>query len=160
MEFEQPYKGGPTPLWKNISVIWFTRLSSISIVFFAACMIEFILIQQLYKGPQKELLDRGLDNKYTCYESADVSFIVNILSMAVNFWYYSYLSNVEYATDQRWSQYMIILGVNIVLQLTGAVSAGVLVITEQLDKFDLCFEDLQALYIRQYFYTIGNFIII
>ena len=57
VEFETPYKGGPVPLWKNISAIWFKRLSMVSFVFFVTCMIEFIIIQQAFKGPQKELLD-------------------------------------------------------------------------------------------------------
>ena len=60
-------------------------------------------------------MDQGLDNIYTCYENADFSFIVNILSMAINFAYYSYLETIEYATDQRWSQFMIVLAINIVI---------------------------------------------
>ena len=82
----------------------------------------------------------GLANDYTCYENADFSFIVNILSMAINFGYYSYLEHVEFASDQRWSQYMIVLFINIIVQFTGAVAAAVLVISEQIDKFDNCFE--------------------
>ena len=53
----------------------------------------------MFKGPNLILLQKGLDNKYTCYENADVSFIVNILSMFMNFILYSYLQNIEYATD-------------------------------------------------------------
>ena len=102
VEFEQPYKGGMVPLWKNISVVWQSRLAMVSFVFFIVCMIEYVVIQQAFKVPQLALKERGLDNKYTCYENADFSFIVNILSMAINFGYYSYLSTVSYATDQRW----------------------------------------------------------
>ena len=42
--FEEPYKGGPVPLWKNISAIWFKRLSMVSFLFFVICMIEFVII--------------------------------------------------------------------------------------------------------------------
>ena len=45
--YEEPYKGGPTPLWKNISVPYFERLSAISIVFLIACIIEYILVDRV-----------------------------------------------------------------------------------------------------------------
>ena len=101
-----------------------------------------------------------IDRDYFCYENADFSFLVNILSMAANFGYYSHLASVEYASDQRWSQYMTLLAVNIVVQLSMAISAGVLVVQEQLTMFELCGDIMQGLYIRQYIYTILNFGII
>ena len=110
-----PYKGGPTPLWKNVSQTWFTGLFAVSLVFFVVCMIEFVIIQTAFKGPQKKLMESGIENKYVCYENADFSFLVNIMSMAINFWYYSYLSNVPYASDRRWAQYMTLLAINIVV---------------------------------------------
>ena len=52
---------------------------------------EYIVIEEVYRKPNLELLEKGFPNKYTCYENANVSFIVNIASMAVNFGWYSYL---------------------------------------------------------------------
>ena len=51
------------------------------------------------------LLEKGLPNTFTCYENANVSFIVNILSMFVNFGLYSYLKGLPYATDLTWSKF-------------------------------------------------------
>ena len=80
--------------------------------------------------------------------------------MVVNVLYYSYLEGVQYATDQRWFQYMYILGVNILFQFVGAIVAAVLMIRDQITNFTNCAEIMQGLYIRQYFYTIVNLIII
>mmetsp|Transcript_40310 Transcript_40310/g.61510 ORF Transcript_40310/g.61510 Transcript_40310/m.61510 type:complete len:139 (-) Transcript_40310:72-488(-) len=124
-------------------------------------MVEYIVIEEVYRKPEKEKADLYISgNLYNCYAKANVSFIVNIASMAVNFAWYSYLQNVEYATDVTWAKFSTILAFNILFQLIGAVFAGFLVITEQIDKFEECFEEMKALYIRQYFYTIGNFIVI
>uniref|UniRef100_A0A7S3CKF5 Uncharacterized protein n=1 Tax=Strombidium rassoulzadegani TaxID=1082188 RepID=A0A7S3CKF5_9SPIT len=160
VEHSKPYKGGPTPLLKNISIPYFQKLSAVSLIFFILCMVEYIVIEEVYRKPQFTIQQKGLPNKYTCYENANVSFIVNIVSMAVNFGWYSYLQNVEYAADQTWSKFQMVLGVNIAVQMIGATMAGYLVITEQLDKFDECFEDLKGLYIRQYIYTLGNYVVI
>ena len=43
--FEQPYKGGPTPLMANIAKEIYKTLSKISIVFFLVCVIEAVVIQ-------------------------------------------------------------------------------------------------------------------
>ena len=41
-----------------------------------------------------------------------------------------------------------------------AIAAGTLVIQEQIAMFETCSEVMQGLYIRQYIYTIINFVII
>ena len=105
VEYEQPYKGGPVPLWKNISVPIYSKLSMGSIVFFATCLIEYMVIERGFRRPNEILLEKGLPNKFTCYENANVSFIVNILSMFLNFGMYSYLKDVEYASDLTWSKF-------------------------------------------------------
>ena len=69
-----------------------------------------------------------LENEFVCFENADFSFIVNLASMALNFGWYSYLNGLEYASDLTWSKIMIILGMNIIGQLTGAILATSLVI--------------------------------
>ena len=71
-----------------------------------------------------------MPNDYTCYATADVSFFVNIASMALNFGWYSFLGGLPYANDLTWSKIMIILGANIIGQLGGAIGATVLVISE------------------------------
>ena len=55
---------------------------------------------------------------------------------------------------------MFLLGLNIILQLSGALAAAALVISEQIDKAETCWEVMSDLYIRQYIYTLGNFFII
>ena len=44
VEFEKPYKGGPTPLWGNVSERWFMVLSNISLVFFFTVFVEYVII--------------------------------------------------------------------------------------------------------------------
>ena len=114
----------------NISVNYFEKLSAVSLIFFITCLVEFIVIEEVYRKPEKILLDYGQPNKYTCYENANISFIVNIASMALNFGWYSYLQNVEYASDQTWSKFQLVLGANIAFQTIGATIAGYLVIKE------------------------------
>ena len=114
----------------------------------------------MFQAPQLKLLEKGLPNKFTCYENANVSFIVNILSMAINFGLYSYLKGLPYASDLTWSKFQFILAINILAQSIGAVFATFLVISEQIDKFAECADVMQALYVRQYIYTVGNFIVI
>ena len=82
----------------------------------------------IVKVEEGKMVEKDVDRSFQCYENADFSFLVNILSMSVNFGYYSYLSNVPFATDQRWAQYMMMLGLNIVVQLSGAIAAGSLII--------------------------------
>ena len=103
VKFETPYKGGPVPLWKNISPEFFGKLSSVSAVFLVVCVGEYVFIENFRKGPEEELMERELDNDYPCYANANVSFLVNIFSMAINFAFYSYLAGLPYATDTRWS---------------------------------------------------------
>ena len=81
------------------------------------------------RATQKARKDAGITpESFTCYENADISFIVNLASMALNFGWYSYLQGLEYASDLTWSKIMIILGMNIIGQLTGAIIATSLVI--------------------------------
>ena len=128
--YEKPYKGGPVPMWKNISIPIQSKLSSVSIIFFLVCIIEYAVIARVFQAPQLALLEKGLPNKFTCYENANVSFIVNILSMALNFGLYSYLKGLPYASDLTWSKFQFILAINILAQTVGAVFATFLVISE------------------------------
>jgi hypothetical protein len=50
--------------------------------------------------------------------------------MALNFVWYSYLENLEYASDQTWSKWMRILGINIFVQTVGAAIAALLVVNQ------------------------------
>ena len=158
--FSQPYKGGPTPLWKNIGVERFKQLQLVSIFLLLSCAFEFIYLEVALRSVEKEKKANGIINDWNCYEFANVSFIVNILSMIINVVYYQYLSGVEYATDERWSQYMAGLAFNIGGQFIGATVAGTLMVSDQIKNFAECAELMQGLYIRQYLYTILNYIII
>jgi hypothetical protein len=51
VEFEIPYKGGPVPLWANISVPYFQKLGGVSIIFFIICLAEYIVIDRFLKAP-------------------------------------------------------------------------------------------------------------
>ena len=68
-----------------------------------------------------------------------MSFFVNIASMGLNFAWYSYLGGTPYASDLTWSKIMMILGLNIIGQFSGAVAATVLVISEQIEKAEECY---------------------
>ena len=118
------------PLWKNISPDYFSKLSNVSALFLVTCLFEYVYIENFNKGPEEELKDRELPNKYTCWANANVSFLVNIFSMLINFGFYSYLSNLPHATDQRWDQIMKINAFNIAIQTVGATLAGMLVVKE------------------------------
>lgn len=111
--FSEPYKGGPTPLWKNIGKPNFYRLMSVSAILLVATAFEFVYMEVALRSVEKEKLENNIENDWKCYESANISFIVNILSMGINVVSYNYLLTVEYATDERWSQYMASLLFNI-----------------------------------------------
>ena len=160
VEAEQPYKGGPVPLWRNIQPGIFAKLSVASTCFLVVCLLESVVIIQFRQKPEKENLRKGYPNDYICYANANVSFIVNILSMLINAGFYSFLAKLEYASDKQWSQIMTINGINIVVQTIGAILATSLLIREQVELFDRCFTIVKALYIRQYIYIIANFLVI
>ena len=120
-------------MWANISKDWFARLSKTSIVFLVLVIIDFIIINVTEVNPRykKMMADKpDSETKYTCYENATVSYIVNIVSMAANFTLYSYLEGLNYASDKRWSQFMVVLAGNIIFQLTGAIIAAFLMFSE------------------------------
>ena len=62
--------------------------------------------------------------------------------MALNFIFYNFLKGIEFATDQTWSKFMILLNINVVAQFLGACFAGTLVMRETISLFDKCFSDL------------------
>ena len=80
--------------------------------------------------------------------------------MGINFAFYSYLTGLEAATDQRWDQIMKINFLNITVQSVGATMAGILVVKEQIAMFADCSDSVGTLYIRQYAYTVGNYLVI
>ena len=86
---EEPYKGGPSPLLRNVGIEIQQRLAQMSGIFLLVCGIEYMILEIAYKGPEKDNLDAGIENKYKCVENANMSFLVNILSMIVNFGAYS-----------------------------------------------------------------------
>ena len=54
VKFDKPYKGGPTPLWKNVSLEWFKRLANASLIFLIACGIEFWNLEVNLREPEYE----------------------------------------------------------------------------------------------------------
>ena len=161
--FENPYKGGPTPMWANISKEVFGRLSKVSIIFLFVVIGDMIYIEAAFRNTSIKRHEAGKpeeDTHYTCYKNCIISYYVNIVSMCVNFAYYSYLEGIKFASDQRWSQYMFILGVNIIFQSIGAIIAAFLVVSEQVSMMETCFELMKLIYIRQYIWTMVNFGII
>ena len=113
VRFDKPYKGGPTPVWKNVSEEWFQKLARASLVFLLVCAVEYLYLEGSLRGPEYEKLKAEEKNIYFCYERANISFIVNIISMGANFVLYSYLEKIPYATDIRWFQYSTVLGANV-----------------------------------------------
>ena len=47
--FEQPYKGGPNPLLRNVGIEIQSRLALWSMIFLLICFIEFAIIEVVYK---------------------------------------------------------------------------------------------------------------
>ena len=68
--------------------------------------------------------------------------------MALNFVWYSILENIEYASDQTWSLWMKILGVNIAVQMIGASVAALLVVNQVRNNYADCWNTMNLLYIR------------
>ena len=54
VEMEQPYKGGPTPLWKNIGVQNFQRLKLISMFLLLATGFEYIYMEVFQRSVERE----------------------------------------------------------------------------------------------------------
>ncbi len=77
--------------------------------------------------------------------------------MALNFVWYSYLENLEYASDQTWSKWMRILGINIFVQTVGAIVAALLVVNQVTSNYSVCWNIMNFLYIRQLVYIFLNF---
>ena len=77
--------------------------------------------------------------------------------MVLNFVWYSYLENLEYASDQTWNKWMRILASNILVQLIGAIVAALLVINQVTGNFAVCWSIMNFLYIRQLIYIFLNF---
>ena len=77
--------------------------------------------------------------------------------MALNFVWYSYLENLEYASDQTWSKWMNILGINICVQTVGAIVAALLVVNQVTSNYSVCWNIMNFLYIRQLVYIFLNF---
>tara|TARA_B110001450_G_C17509933_1_gene435951 strand:- start:290 stop:643 length:354 start_codon:yes stop_codon:yes gene_type:complete len=117
-------------------------------VFLVICIFEYVFIENFKKGPELELKERELPNDYPCFANANVSFLVNIFSMGINFGFYSYLTGLDSATDQRWDQIMKVNLLNISVQSIGATMAGILVVKEQIAMFAECSDVVGTLYIR------------
>ena len=77
--------------------------------------------------------------------------------MALNFVWYSYLENLEYASDQTWSKWMNILTINIIVQTVGAIVAALLVVNQVTGNYSVCWDIMNFLYIRQLVYIFLNF---
>ena len=51
VKLEEPYRGGPTPLWENISFPHFQVISLVSSIFFLIYLIEICIIGTLISDP-------------------------------------------------------------------------------------------------------------
>ena len=146
--FEKPYKGGPTPLRANISRDKFQKLAAISVLLLMISTIEFVAITVGERATELEKMEQNLPNDFVCYKYSNISFLVIVISMGLNFVIFTALERVQHATDERWSQYMITLAINVGFQMVAATVAGALMIEDQLTNYAQCSELLQFLYIR------------
>ena len=101
--------------------------------------------------------EAGIQNKYLCFESANESFVVNIISMIANFFIYNILKEIPHASDEAWHKTMTFLGINILVQTIFAFTCTVTVVTEQVNNMNECWSVMNHIYIRQYIYIVFNF---
>ena len=109
--FDKNHKGSPAPLWNNFSKRFFFYFAIVNFVIFLLIFIApaTIVTLGIYNS---ENLEESNKNFKTCLEEiqreiSTISLLLALFALIMNGLISSYLSRIDYASDQEWSRYLL-----------------------------------------------------
>ncbi len=114
--FDQPYEGGPTPLWRTVQQRFFIVFSLLNIVFLVALIVTYIT-----------WFRAGVDALDECLNKVEIYFIITILMMGSDAILYLFMASIHQASDQEWNKYICFLMINFFTQFV--LSSALVAIT-------------------------------